>query len=479
MVAGLQAFLGALQGLERGQDIDLPAILAPVPTRDLSCYRVTVNRPRPGRDGGKWVLRIRAPGRGEERREPTELDACPETRVEAEELARLKEVELNTGGKPTFLELFDLYQDYQRDVAKVAQGTLTSYTASRRHLIGCGLASLTEDELTHHEINKAKSKLCKKLKNTTAKTKAVHWSGCWRWAYQEGLVGVPWPETKKIRVTKADTCKKKAYTDQEVADVLEHFKSAGHPKGRYFSFVWALAETGARADAMAHVRGCDLELDPESGGTWIRLSATKTGPERRVLVSPELADLLPQVEPGAYVWSSRRGGRPGPLNYPNVTGLLRSWLKERGLFGLRDLHSLRRSAAHKLHTAKTPTEEARRVTGQSAEVFLRYAGRGHYTPREACRKLWLAPQGTQERETGPTVEDRRGQLLHFERSEQHDPSEDTLNGLTEPSSPNTAQAETEVLAALRFVIGDGSGWPQALSILRRCVVRLRSELPPT
>ncbi len=104
MVAGLQAFLGVLQGQEHGQQLDLPAILAPMPTKDLTGYRVSVNRPRPGRDGGEWVLRIRKPGRGRERREQTGLKACPETRVEAERIAEAVRASAATGEWTAILE---------------------------------------------------------------------------------------------------------------------------------------------------------------------------------------------------------------------------------------------------------------------------------------------------------------------------------------------------------------------------------------
>lgn len=445
----------------------------PVPPRDLDRYRVSVNRPRPGRDGGRWVLRVRAPGRGQESREPTELDAVPETRQEAEQLAALREHELNNG-KPTFAELFDLYVVHQRDVEKVAPSTLASYRPSRDYLVRCGISGLTEETLDRHKINTAKAELCKRLKNNSARTKAVHWAACWRWAYQQGLVDVPWPETKRIKVPKADRCKKMAYTEEEIPRVLAYFLEVGRPAGRYHTFAWALAETGARADAMANVKGSDVTHDPESGGAWIRFGKTKTGPERRVLVSPALAQALPRADPGRWVWESRRRGAPGPLHYPNVTQLLRRWLKAEGLFGLRDLHSLRRSAVGKLLGSGRSVEEGRRVTGQSAQVFLSYAERAHFAPRKACEALWLDPLGTQVQGSGPTVEDRRGQVLDSQTNQKEQPQEVVLQGPSEPSSGSTGHHEIQMIRALRLVIAEGSGWPRVESILEG----LRREIPP-
>lgn len=365
--------------------------------KDLSRWRVSVISPRPGRDYGEWTLRVRPPGASSGKRERTELEATPENLDRAKQIARTRAAELNGDVGLTALAVYDRYTAFMAEIGGATQATLAQYRSSREHLLNLGLGGLRDGELTRGVVTLAKDKLRGEGRMVSTVGKVFgHFSAAWRWAYHRELVEHPWPQTAPMRVPRDERNRKLPYTDEEVYEALEHFRTAGRPRGHYFVYAWAIAETGARADAVAQLQGMDVAF-LRDGTARISLEHTKTGTHRHVFVGPALAAALPRVGPEEHLFTAPRRG--GPLDVNNPSRLLRDWLKAKGLFGKRDpLHSFRRTVTETLQGPESgvSVQGGMAVTGhESVQVFASYASRGRYDTRKTCELLWLDPLRTQ------------------------------------------------------------------------------------
>ena len=150
-------------------------------------------------------------------------------------------------------------------------------------------------------------------------------------------------------------------------------------------------ETAARISEVLALRVGDVTVTPEAGVLVLgRGGRSKTGTERRALISPALVDAMDlDREPDAWLFPSRRGPEKA-IAYGTFRTIVVAWLRAEGLYRKRDIHSLRRRGAAELHRAEIPTEIGRRVTGhEDSSVFLSYASKGRFDLTDASRILWV------------------------------------------------------------------------------------------
>ena len=114
---------------------------------------------------------------------------------------------------------------------------------------------------------------------------------------------------------------------------------------------------------------------------------TKGNRERVARISPQLANLIGEVEQDAWVFKGRRGGR---LRAGALRKAISLKIEAMGLKGVRDVHSLRRSAVARLHAEGFGLEPCKQYLGHlSTSEHMRYAAAADYDLRPLAKSLWL------------------------------------------------------------------------------------------
>lgn len=362
-------------------------------------YRVSVIRPRQGRDRGEWVLRVRGPGIPRHgRREQTGLACQPATRAQAQRMAEARARELGGEGL-CVLEVVDLWLEEAH--ADASAETLRSRRTMRGHLEESALGGLSVDLLSPPRVQAWRDFMAERMATTSAATHERHLSAAWGWASVRGLVYVPWPRMPPWRHRK--TCKR-AYTEEELLDLLAWAQD--YLGGRYLPILAWLAATGLRVGESVQLRRENLRELP--GGVVeavIRQETRKGRPGRKIArVSADLGALLLA---GEGPWVFARPGDPSEhLSAGRVGVTVRAWAKARGVFGELDVHGLRRAAAGRLMAGGASVELARRVTGhRSPKVFLDYAAKADLGTSGVERLLWPAVDAALG-PAGPTTDPR-------------------------------------------------------------------------
>ena len=381
----------AVGELER--QLDAQGRLRPVKT---GRYRVNVAKPRAKKDKDKWCLRIYGPGiSAYGRRERTEVPYSRATKAKAQGLARRREAELNDEGK-TLLEVFELWRA-GRNESKLSPHTTENHDSAQRCLESSSFAGLVDGELSCARVLAMRDELSQGRKTSTAKLYLGLVAQAWRWAFNREQVSQPWPTgLPKWRAPVADRTRKNAYTPDELYGLLSHL--ASYRGGHYLGLGWFLAETAARVRASLKLQVGDVTLRPDGSGD-VALGRgedkrTKTGVERRAVISPALAEQLDLSRPAdaPLFPSAKRSGQA--VAYVTFGGIVRAWLDTQGLKGLRDVHSLRRRGVCELTRADVPVEKGRRITGhRSREVYQGYAECADYDLSAERRILWVDPKG--------------------------------------------------------------------------------------
>lgn len=349
-------------------------------------YRVTVGPPRKGRDRGCWCLRIYGPGLIRSgRRELTEIPHSPRTRVQAESVARAREARLNGRGG-SLLEVVESFTRDRREAGKHSPAYLETHDSCIAWLRSGSFAALLDGEVSASTVLDMRRDLGERCKVSTGRLYLGLVAQAWRWGRIRGVVSQPWPNVPQWRSPVGERPQKEAYSEQEVSSLLSHL--VDYAGGHYLPLGWALVETAARIGEVLALRVGDVSVTGEV--VLGRGGASKTGLERRALVSPGLVDALGlERDAGEWLFPSRRDSSK-PVAYGTFRSIVVTWLRRAGLYGRRDIHSMRRRGAAELHGAKVPTEIGRRITGhEDSAVFLGYASTGRYDLTAASRILWV------------------------------------------------------------------------------------------
>lgn len=388
--------------------------------RDVSAeqktWRVKLIKPRKGRDNGEWVLRIYGPGISRYgKREKTGIPYSSATEKQAERIREAKEKHLNAVGGEDPLTVLQVYRRWLD--ARVAEGTLAeeSVKAYRKPLFWLeqnGWGGMQDGELTSARLLKVQDKM---LSGAQLKVKSCNWIfdrvvEAWVWAKARALVGQDWPSMPRKKVPSVQKTKKRAYTSAELAEVLEWLRV--YLGGHYLAAGWLIAETGVRISEAMKLRGKDISRSGDGYG--IAAFQAKGGKLRVGCFSPQLAELIGEVEDDAWVFTSRRSsGRP--MDGKALRRAVKKKVKAMGLEGLRDVHSLRRSAVAELHANNFGLGPAMQFFGhESSAAHMVYATKASYDILPMARTLWLNPLAHRrtnglpcEAEQGPTVMDLR------------------------------------------------------------------------
>lgn len=391
---GLEALTAAVEGLASGGR--LPEVRG-----GSEKYRVRIAPPRKGRDRGCWCLRVYGPGVPKHgRRELTEIVHSSRTRAQAEGAAHKRERELNDEGV-TLLEVVDRWLAH-RESERLAKRTLANYRSARLWLSLAEFGGLGDGDISPAQVMRIRDAMrtgtagTGPIKTGTARNYMRVFSRAWNWAHLRAEVSQAWPGGLPRWVSlPGEKTRKMAYTEAELAELLDWL--AQRHGGRWLLMGWLLAETGARAGVVAKLRVGAVSLRPD-GSAEVALGRrladpTKSRAERIALISPELAaklDLGRDRE--AWLFPSSRWPERRHASAIAFAGNVREWVKSRGLFGLRDVHSLRRRGAAALTRGGVPAEIGARILGQTAKVFLGYAEKAHYELTAERRMLWLSDQ---------------------------------------------------------------------------------------
>tara|TARA_R110002072_G_scaffold35076_2_gene104146 strand:- start:349 stop:1635 length:1287 start_codon:yes stop_codon:yes gene_type:complete len=398
----LLALLRAREALDaalaaRGFRLDASGRVIPMGER----YRVTTSPPRKGRDRGCWVLRVYGPGVPKTgRRELTEIPYAKSSKPRAKAAAAQRSAELNDDGR-SMLSVFDDWAAERKRSGRLAEKTLRSYSVARSWLASSAAAGIIDGLLSGARVLEVREELTQTLRVGTARLYLGLIAQAWRWAHLRELVVQPWPTgLPPWRTPAEDRTRKRAYTPAELLDLLDYL--AAYAGGHYLGLGWILAETAARIGAVLSLRVGDVQVLPDGSGLVaigrrVGAGATKTKSERTGAISPALVrELRLDRYPVDWLFESRRtagtvGAKPVPAG--SFRSVVEKWLRSRGLYGLRDVHSFRRRGAAELHRANVPTEIGRRITGHaSSEVFLSYASKANYDLTEERRILWVTPR---------------------------------------------------------------------------------------
>tara|TARA_R110002072_G_scaffold130984_4_gene270305 strand:- start:2391 stop:3263 length:873 start_codon:yes stop_codon:yes gene_type:complete len=214
----------------------------------------------------------------------------------------------------------------------------------------------------------------------------------WAWARSRDLVSSEWPSVPRLRTPRSERGQKRAFSDQEVADLLRHL--GAYREGHYLSLAWALAETAARIRELLVLEVQDVMRNPDGTASLLigRRVLTKTGEPRVSTVSPALAARLDLGRDPTLPLFPSQPDPERPCPYGTFRNVVANWLWSVGLYGRRDIHSFRRRGAVELHRAGIPVEVAKRITGhRDSGVFLSYADKGEYSLEAERRLLWVTP----------------------------------------------------------------------------------------
>lgn len=387
----------ALRLLARG--LDPGATIRPVsplpaepPPEPGGRYSVTVNKPRRGRDRGEWRLRIARPD-GTDTHELSGVAWCPETLGQAEHQARIREAELNGETPPpaqpdglTVGQILDRYVEWCE--ANQAPGTARFSRNAARHAHLSGLAEVASDRVGKRDLSDYRDHLFRECKGNTAAGYMRRLYLAWEWALEKELVEETLPRVRRRRLGPGDRTQKRALTDKEAVDLLEFART--YAGGRYHLILWANAETASRISELGGLEVQDFSWDGQGHAARLRFTQ-KGGSHRYNWVSPPLAEAIHRDaiagRTSGPIWSSARGGL---IRDSTLEPLMTRWKRERNLVGQVDTHSLRRYGVARLENRGVSQAEGMKVTGHtSAEIYARYAAKGHYDLLAACSALWL------------------------------------------------------------------------------------------
>lgn len=345
-------------------------------------WRVSVIRPRKGRDNGEWVLRVRGDECPQGRREKTGIPCRSSKRQFAEQLAARREAELNGGS--AHLTVGEVYERWLASSSVKRSTKLTRVTTLGR-LNKLKLKHAMDGNLSPKDVTQARRELTKGigLKVSAGRLSLGHVKSAWLWARIEGLVEQDWPQLPRWKSPREERCKKRAFTDPELESLVRHVE--GYAGGRYALFLQVLICTACRISEAISLDVSDVEIHEDHAALSIR--ETKTHKPRKALIPRWLGEALAKEAEGPWLFSGALTGKR--LTPHSFSAVVRGWVAKHGHAGELDVHSIRRWGVGVLHRSGVPIAVAQLVTGhEDPSVFMTYAGRADYETLSAAQKLW-------------------------------------------------------------------------------------------
>ncbi len=353
-------------------------------TRRADRFRVTVVPPRTELgEGPDWYGRIRPPHgkKGETRRSSRTTDLAA-----AEAWARRVEDRLNAGvvapaGDPSTLEVYDRFYAARELAGKTSESTLKALRLARGWLVEA-LAVVPSSKLTAGDVLARRDAIEGQLAASTVNLHVSALRRCWSWARARTTMFPKLQPFPAIEDLAEPPSPKRPLYPEEVAAVL--LELAAFRGGKWLALFRCLAESGHRVGALLAARGRDLHAHPER--PWIDVVDAKTRKQRRALILPETAALLPRRRPEDLIFQ----GRAGPIAVPTVNAVFHRALQLAGidhLKGLVDVHSFRRFVVDQNCQDGESIARGMRITGHSSpDVFLRYQANSRDNPHDSVRR---------------------------------------------------------------------------------------------
>jgi integrase len=362
------------------------SIPAQTPLLNATPWRGTLEPPRGPKKSIYMRCRRTVAGKREEHRESLgTLDEAEARRLMDGWLARANGTA--TATDPTVLEVVHA-RIKALELDQAEPNTLKKYQSVARMLATLPFASVRASELVRRHLIEARDAIKAGAggngprSNQTTNAAMIFVGSCWRWALDREMVKAPWPTLEALDTSKPAR-PKRAYTPAEVSAVLNYVR-ARDP--RWYPIFALLAATGARVQDVLDLRSSDVLHD----AGVIVLRDPKTHQPLEVGVPAEVLAVLPEREPGAYLFPSRVGKRGGkPMTQDGARECLRRALSALAIpdADWLDVHSFRRSFCADAEEAGVPAHQARKQTGHSAEMFAHYAGKARGKVREVAERV--------------------------------------------------------------------------------------------
>ena len=270
------------------------------------------------------------------------------------------------------ISLFNLYVKFKNP--EWQRNTLDKHRALAIHLED--FFGQSNADITHKEAVEFLGVLGRQMKPATLRDRASILRSCWSWGVQQKLVDDnPWAQ---VQLRKTPLPEPKPFTESEVAQILEYFRSS-----YYLDFVRFKLGTGMRTGEVVglqwqHItQDCSAIVISSTITKGIR-KPTKTGKPREFTLSPQLQNLLltrrnVDYHPSDLVFPGPKGAPIDAKNFAN-----RHWkpaLQALGIPYRRPYITRATFVSHALDQGVNPGQVCA-ITGHQQETMYRhYAGR--------------------------------------------------------------------------------------------------------
>ncbi|MDG2990740.1 site-specific integrase [Candidatus Synechococcus calcipolaris G9] len=291
---------------------------------------------------------------------------------------------MKRGKNATIIGCSDLFERFTRHIAKdkgLSPGSIHRYKGCLSHVRRS--LDVDADLVDQRRAGNFASILRETVSDRTAKEYLWLLESCWNWAKDKYRLADsnPW-QGLAAKIRPHSTQKVKPFTEGEVIEILEAFKSDRHYR-HYYPMVCFLFGSGCRFGEAAALQW--KHLSQGFSTAWIgetisrghHRRTTKTGKAREVVLSPGLAGLLAQVY-------DRRSPKPDDLVFPAPHGgsmsdqlfRKRAWKTILDRLGIdyRKPYSTRHTAvSHALANGANPLMVATQAGHNPAILYKSYA----------------------------------------------------------------------------------------------------------
>jgi integrase len=293
---------------------------------------VDVDDPNPSRRTRSYVLVYRPPaGAIDEcgkRYRVRRFSSGTEDQQEAQLRARQEEARLNTASGilargETVRTVVDAYLATNKHGVSYHTQCYSALKAAP------DFARLSVSRVDRAAVLRARDAMRAGRANSTVNSYLRNLAAAWRWAEERGLVPSPWPRVKKLCAKTS----KRPYEPAEVQAVLDWLERNPRGFADWFAYFSLLADTGARPGELVRLKGQDVD---RAGGR-ARVIRNKSGPngdarvEEWIRVPLATIALLPQRDPGHWLWPARGRQGKGHITTNGALSALRRGLQAIGI----------------------------------------------------------------------------------------------------------------------------------------------------
>lgn len=335
----------------------------------------------------KERLRLRWTTEGKRKSIALDLDDSPIARKFAMGRAGEIEADLTTGNYDATLRKYrtesvshvelsavKVFEKYRAHQQKTAQGR----DMERYQTVSGKVSEYFQQRSVCDDADGFRRWMAETLSPLTVKGYLILVRSCWTWAIKQNIVTVnPWDEVVR-RVKVPPQQRPRPFTQQEVAAILEGFKSSRY-YCYYTDFLTVLFGTGCRTGEAIGLRwghlseGCTKVWIGESVSRGVRKS-TKTNRSREFRLTPRLTAMLKSrcpenAKPDDLVFPAPNGGAIDGHNFRN-----RAWnrvLKDTGVNYRKPYNTRHTFISHALAQGSNPIVIAE-MTGHDPEVLFKY-----------------------------------------------------------------------------------------------------------